>query len=73
MSSIREAIVEDRQRNRRKKAQSLIIQQDPGRNVPTASLSTTQVPVANQQPDPSLQGDTYEPSNSGKSSEQIPV
>ena len=69
MSSIQEAIVEDRQRNRRKKAQSLIIQQDPGRNV--QSLSTTQVPVADQQPDPSLQSDTYEPSNSGKSSKQI--
>ena len=63
MSSIQEAIVEDRQRNRRKKAQSLIIQQDPGRSMP--SLSTTQVPVADQQPDTSLQNDTYEPSNSG--------
>jgi hypothetical protein len=62
MSSMQEAIMEDRQRNRRKKAQSMIIQQDPGRNVPP-SLSRAQTQVAIQQPPP--QNDTYEPNNSG--------
>ena len=61
MSAMQEAIVEDRQRNRRKKAQSLIIQQAPEQ--PTQSLSTSgiaQVPV-----EAMSQSDPYEPSNSG--------
>ena len=60
MSFMQEAIVQDRQRNRRKKAQSLIVQQDLGS---LSAPTTTQVPVA-KQPYMSLHND-YEPSNSG--------
>lgn len=62
MSSIQEAIMEDRQRNRRKKAQSMIVQQAPERNQSLSTPGTVQVPVTLQEPEIS---DVYEPNNSG--------
>lgn len=62
MSSMQEAIMEDRQRNRRKKAQSMIFQQGPERNQRLSTSGTVQVPVAIQESEIS---DVYEPSNSG--------
>lgn len=62
MSSLQEAIMEDRQRNRRKKAQSMIIQQGPEKNQRLSTSGTEQVPVIVQEPEIS---DVYEPNNSG--------
>lgn len=66
MSTIQEVIVEDRQRNRRKKTQSMIIQQDLER-APQQGLSTsgtTQVPLTMKHME-QAGFDPYEPSNSG--------
>ena len=75
MSAMQEAINEDRQRNRRKKAQSLIVpqQQDPQRNVTNLSASgTSPVPLTLSKPEVDPQ-ETYEPNNSGKPKQNLIV
>ena len=64
MSTMQEAIMEDRQRNRRKKAQSVILQQSADRNQSLAMPGTTAVPIAITQ-EAQNQATMYEPSNSG--------
>ena len=66
MSTIQEVIMEDRQRNRRKKTQSMIIQKEPESAAPQPSLSasgTTPVPLTMTQTP--AEANPYEPSNSG--------
>ena len=61
MSTMQEAIMDDRQRNRRKKTQSMILQKE-SESAPQPSLSasgTTSVPLEH------AEGNPYEPSNSG--------
>ena len=64
MSTMQEAIMEDRQRNRRKKAQSVILQQSADRNQSLAMPGTTAVPIAITQKAQN-EATMYEPSNSG--------
>jgi hypothetical protein len=66
MSTMQEAIMEDRQRNRRKKTQSMILQKE-SESAPQPSLSasgTTSVPLTMKHQE-HAEGNPYEPSNSG--------
>lgn len=66
MSVMQEAIIEDRQKNRRKKTQSLVFPQHD-QETHTKSLSasgTTQIPVTINEPEATAQN-IYEPSTSG--------
>ena len=66
MSTIQQAILEDRQRNRRKKTQSMILQNE-SESAPQPSLSasgTTPVSLTMKHQE-HAEGNPYEPSNSG--------
>ena len=68
MSTIQEVVMEDRQRNRRKKTQSLIQQQDQERPPAVSNLSasgTTQVPLTVNQMEATAGSDPFQPHNSG--------
>ena len=76
MSTIQGVVMEDRQRNRRKKTQSLILQQqqhgaERGAQMNLSASGTTQVPLAVNQLETtatavaSAGGDMFEPHNSG--------
>ena len=67
MSAMKEALMEDKQRNRRKKTQSMIaVQQPPERTTPGLSASgTSEVPLTINQPELTPRDNPYEPSNSG--------